>query len=182
MKALMIEDELSLSDESEARRQHERYQCHGIQISYSLFSSRSILAVNENNHQATVNDISLTGLSIELQQSLTVGDLLSIEIQNPDSLENELLTAEIMWCKSSGGEQYNAGLQVIGADSHTHDSANDDDLHDVSQNQLICPSCNEVSFYLKEIKSDNSKPELHHCCRCGHSHQITDVMAFNRQL
>ena len=182
MRALMIEDELYLSEESEARRQHERYQCSDIKISYSLFSSHSILAVNDSHHQATVNDISLSGLSIGLQQSLTVGDLLSIEIQSSGSLENEVLTAEIMWCKSVKGNQYNAGLHVISADSHTDNSANDADLHNANQNQLICPSCNEVSFYLKEINSDSNKPQLHHCCRCGHSHQITDVMAFNRQL
>lgn len=180
MKALMIEDDPFLSDDSEARRQHERYQCRNLHVSYSLFSSHSILAVNDNHHQATINDISISGLSIALQQSLTVGDLLSIEIQNPEGSKNEVLTAEIMWCKSSGDEQYNAGLHIISTDNRTHDSANDADVHEIHQHQLICPSCNEVSFYLKETNSNNNKPQLYHCCRCGHSHQITDVMAFNR--
>ena len=182
MKALMIEDDLFLSEESEARREHERYQCTGINISYSLFSSQSILAVNDHNHQAKINDISLTGLSINLQQSLTVGDLLSIEIQNPNDQNNEVLTAEIMWCKSADDVNYSAGLRVISTDNHNQDSANDVHADKRHQNQLVCPSCNEVSFYLKEIDSDINKPQLHHCCRCGHSHQITDVMAFNRHL
>lgn len=181
MNTLKIQDELYLSDETEARREHERYQCHGIGIKFNRLDNHQPLAANEIQ-TASVNDISLNGLSIKLSQSLTVGDLLSIEILNPNNDENETLMTVIMWCNASNSKAFNAGLKVICSEDFNQDTTHSIKVTDRHQNQLICPSCNEVSFYLKEIDSDKTKPQLHHCCRCGHSHQITHVMAFNRQL
>lgn len=182
MNSLMLDDNLLLNDDIEARREHERYQCAGVNLSFQAFDIGNS-AISCEPETAEIKDISLNGLAIQTRHALKKGELLSVEIKNPLHNDSEKLTVEIMWCKDDSKQQFMAGLKVITDEDIRLDSANDEKPHDHdSHSQIICPSCNETSFFLREISNDKNKPELYHCCRCNHSHQITEVMAFNREL
>lgn len=179
MKSLLIEDALILPEDTEARREHERYECQNITAYYSHINPAGdiIQAVS----QANIKDISLKGLAIETCQAVKTGDILSIEICPSDTQPKEIITAVIMWCET-GNQSYNAGLRIVSADTLNREPANDNYPKESEQDQIICPSCNETSFFLREINSDQQTPDLYHCCHCSHSHEITEVMAFNRRF
>jgi len=183
MKSVLIDDSLQLPEESEARREHERYLCENLTAEY-----RQLIPGNSAQQpalNARVNDISLKGLAIETSQHLNMGDILSLEMNTPAAEhDNEVLTAVIMWCKTANGEQFQAGLRIIPAQMLSSEPANDHHSQPSlsQQHQLLCPSCHETSFFLREINSDQQTPDIYHCCRCNHSHPITEVMAFNRHI
>lgn len=181
---VMADPGLLLPDDEESRRLQERYQCSDINVSYTPYTTRYLRAVNAPAHSGAVRDISLNGLCIEVDSSLTVGDILSLSIHEPDNFNAEQLNAEIMWCKVCHNSHYQVGLKVIGEDMALYDPVNEDSNQGdtlQAEQQLVCPSCNETSFYMQARLKHGQLSHLHTCCRCGHSHLITQVMAFNRQ-
>jgi DNA-directed RNA polymerase subunit M/transcription elongation factor TFIIS len=173
---------LSLTGDDESRRQHERYQCNNITVSYIPCTTNYLKAINSPMHTATVRDISRNGFCIELDRNLTVGDVISLAIHEPDNFDAENLNAEIMWVKLCRDSNYKVGLRVIDASSVSYDVLNEDSKLNLSNQteQLVCPSCNETSFYMQARLQDSQLSHLHTCCRCGNAHLITQVMAFNR--
>lgn len=178
MNNVLIDPVLDLQEDFEARREHERYECENINASFTQFNDAT--ASSRASHEARITDISLKGLAIETGHSVKTGDILSIELSPSD--DNDTLTAVIMWCKQETNLQYTAGLQLISEQTLKSESANDaSNPQGLSeQNQIICPSCHETSFFLREINSNRQTADIYHCCRCNHSHPITEVMAFNR--
>jgi len=169
-------------DDLESRRQHERYDCTDVSVMYTPFSSSYLKAVNSSVHTAKVKDISLSGLCIEVDTSLTVGDALSLSVRDAENNSVEELNVEVMWFKMTDNKRYNVGLRVLqelDLNFDADESGVDEEQASLSQN-LICPSCNETSFYMPALSNERSTTVLHTCCRCNHSHPITQVIAFNR--
>lgn len=179
MNNVLIDPVLELPEDFEARREHERYECESTRASFTQLGNSGVN--NQATHQARITDISLKGLAIETGHIIHTGDILSIKLKPSNG--KEVLTAVIMWCKQENNQKYTAGLQLISEKTLRSEPANDaNNLQGHSeQNQILCPSCNETSFFLREINSDQVTPDIYHCCRCNHSHPITEVMAFNRR-
>ena len=169
-------------DDLESRRQHERYDCTDVSVMYTPFSSNYLKAVNSAVHTAKLKDISLSGLCIQVDTSLSVGDTLSISVMDASSKCVEELNVEVMWFKMTEDKHYNVGLRVVQEQDIVFD-ADEEVLYksapSLTQN-LICPSCNETSFYMPAVSDESTTTVLHTCCRCNHSHPITQVIAFNR--
>lgn len=165
----MIDLEHLLPDTTEARRIHERYHCNGIRACFRSSSSQH-QSVNNPVYTADVTDISVDGLALSSDKLMETGDLLSIEIETPGNISNEKILAQVMWSKVSANQSYYAGLKVI--------SKNDEVI--LSDRELVCSHCGEASFYLEDNVNNQSLITMHSCCRCGHNHYITDVIARNR--
>ena len=147
---LITDKNLVLSDDMESRRLNERYQCHDLKASYNPFLSRALNKTHTDSKSAIVKDISISGLSIEINDSVAIGDLLFIQIPNPADMSSEDIAAEIMWVKISGNSQYTVGLKVITEDDISFgDNANLFAPADATpvQKKLVCSNCNEVSFF-----------------------------------
>lgn len=170
----MIDLEHLTPDHSAARRSHERYHCNGINARLISSSNDYLKSLESAAHVATVTDISIDGLAITADQSLSIGELLSIEIITPGKKTCETVNAQVMWCKTSANDEYFAGLKVITKTKN---------VSDLQQNkkELVCSYCGEASFYLEDQIGDQLLITTHSCCRCGHSHYITDVIAGNRR-
>jgi len=179
MNNMLIDPVSDLPEDSEARREHERYQCENLTASFTQLNASSVKS--HVTHEARITDISLKGLSIKTGHIVNTGDILSIEL-NPSN-DKEVLTAVIMWRREEDNQHYTAGLQLISEQNLRPESAIDTSESQAlsEQNQITCPSCHETSFFLREINSDQKTPDIYHCCRCNHSHPITEVMAFNRR-
>lgn len=167
----MIDLEHLVPDTSDARRTHERYYCKGISARFSSSTSQHLKSVNNSIYSADITDISVDGLAIISDKSLAMGEFLSVEIETPDHTSNEKIHAQVMWSKILPNESCFAGLKVIAEGNEIIDS----------NNELVCSHCGEASFYLEDKASNQSSITTHSCCRCGHSHYITDVIALNRQ-
>lgn len=167
----MIDLEHLVPDTTEARRTNERYHCNGIRVSFSSSASQHLKSVNNTVYIADVIDISVDGLALSSDKPIVTGEFLSVEIETPGNSSNEKIHAQVIWTKVSANESYYAGLKVI--------AKNDEMI--VSDKELVCSHCGEASFYLEDNVNSQSLVTMHSCCRCEHSHYITDVIAHNRQ-
>ena len=166
----MIDLEHLEPDTTEARRIHERYYCNGIRACFRSSASQHIKSVNNPVYTADVTDISLDGLALSSDKLIEAGEFLSVEIETPGNSSNEKIHAQVMWTKVSANENYIAGLKVIAKNNEMI----------ASDIKLVCSHCDEASFYLEDNVNSQSSVSMHSCCRCGHSHYITDVIAKNR--
>ena len=64
-------------------------------------------------------DVSRGGLQVVLEQELTVGAILQIGVELPDSQETLYLAGEVRWCRklARAGNQWAAGFQLLNAGS-----------------------------------------------------------------
>lgn len=168
--------------EADSRREHERYACNDTDIRFFQIGP-GLSKVDPVIEHALLKDISLKGLAIESQQLFKPGDILSLEIDHDESQPKELLTAVIMWCKTSNDNDiHQAGLRVVKTNRIEPSESTESGYHRSNQNQLVCPSCDETSFFLRKISSSADHSDIYYCGHCGNRHEITDVMAFNRKL
>ncbi|MDH5425754.1 MAG: PilZ domain-containing protein [Gammaproteobacteria bacterium] len=174
-----LEDPL-LFDDAESRRVHERYECGGVLIHYAAFGSNYLQAGNTPMGVAKLKDISLTGLCLETDRSMAIGDTIAVKIISIDNTNIDELNAEIMWCQLKDDNIYNIGLRVIKEETlsfdHVGDVPDEQTVH-----YLICPDCFETSFYIKTSDNTEKRSAIHTCCRCNSSHMIVEVIAFNRR-
>lgn len=170
----MIDLEHLVTDDSEARRTHERYFCKGINIRFSSLVAPYLKSVDEPTHIATITDISIDGLAIRSNKPLSAGELLSVVIESPAKETNEKVKVQVMWCNASTNESYLIGLKVLVEGEMVDSSMN-------NEQELFCSHCGEASFYLEDKTSEQQSVTTHSCCRCGHSHYISDVIALNRK-
>lgn len=171
----MIDFENPLQDDPESRRTHERYHCKGIKARISASARQYLKPVDKVEYTAIISDISLDGLSIQYDKSVAIGELLMIEIVNPNEKLSESVMAEVKWFKLTEQHHYLIGLQVISKDGLAFVS----EQATQQASELICSYCGEASFYHEE--ENKQSLSKHSCCRCGHSHNITEVIAFNRK-
>ena len=175
----MIDYENAMQDDPESRRRYERYNCKGITARISASARQYLKPVDKVEYSAIISDISLDGLAIQYEESVTIGELLRIEIINPNEKLSECIMAEVKWFKLTEQRVYLIGLKVISKDGLAFLSDRAEEEERVSE--LTCSHCGEASFYCEENKNESSSAITHSCCRCGHSHHITEVIAFNRK-
>lgn len=175
----LIDFEPSAANDLEVRRIHERYQCTGLTAYFNTTASSYLKPVEGIRHTACIEDISINGLAMMTDKSLSQGELLYLEIDTPDETANERINAQVMWCKSSANNQYSTGLRIVSNSEISQQPTTKRET--TTSNELTCSHCGEASFYLEVKRVEASQPSQHSCCRCGHSHYITRVMAFNRK-
>jgi hypothetical protein len=64
-------------------------------------------------------DISCDGLRVSLEQELTVGAILQIGVQVPDSQDTLYLAGEVRWCRAAENvaQRWTAGFKLMNADN-----------------------------------------------------------------
>ena len=101
---------------TEQRRQNARFPAeHTVFI--ELLSTRAGSSDSGNVAMCKTLDISCDGLQVKLQQELTVGAILQIGVQLPNSDDTFYLAAEVRWClpQENAPQSWTAGLKLMNA-------------------------------------------------------------------
>jgi len=178
--------------DAEVNRSEERFSCLGIGLLYSINLNANLDNVGADIYRAQLYDMSLNGLSIDVNNKFSVGEKLRLCVEAPHG-QREILLAETKWCRLISDNAYRLGLKIYsysGAAEACSKSAIDgcysSQLQAVpSEIRLCCPACEKrVLFeYLDEQQGlpGNGSLLLYVCPACGTTRSIATILQYNRK-
>ncbi|MCW8853286.1 MAG: PilZ domain-containing protein [Gammaproteobacteria bacterium] len=170
-------------------RLFQRYPCVGITLMYSPLINQNVNNLAEYLYNATSSDVSLSGLSFEISQSLEPGDKLVVLVSIPEQHASERLITEVRWCKALSSNSFRVGVEI----NKSEIISNDDPGNHVNipvnldavpcEAELRCPACMQTSIFTfidhQKVMNKGSMP-LYNCSNCGSTRSLMGILASNR--
>ena len=173
-------------------RGEKRFSCLGIGLLYSINLNSNLDNVGADIYRSQLYDMSLNGLSIDVNNKFSVGEKLRLCVEAPHG-QREVLLAETKWCKLLSEDTYRLGLKIYsyrGAAELCSKSVVDGCYSSQQQAvpseiRLSCPACEErVLFeYLDEQQGvpGGGSLSLYNCPACGTTRSIATILQYNRK-
>lgn len=171
------------------KRLFQRYPCVGITLMYSPLINQNISNLSEYLYDATTNDVSLSGLSFDINQSLNPGDKLVVLISIPEQNTSERLITKVRWCDQLADKRFRVGVSIDTSEVISNDNPGNHISIPVnfdavpSEAELRCPACMQSSTFVfighQAIKNKGSMP-LYDCSNCGSTRSLMGVLANSR--
>ena len=174
------------------RRRERRYPVVGIGVLYSPTEGRCLDNAGQLVREAVAVDVSLTGLSFDVRESLAPGEELLIEIDDPAGGPAERILAEVRWCRKVDDAHFRIGTRIretvaLGRNGSAVDVVAEPigkGLPVPSGVDLRCPACGQqTAFELLGLQSgawEHGVMPLYQCGTCDSSRSITSILAYNR--
>ena len=172
------------------KRTEPRFPSVGIGLIYSPTGHGPVNELGKVMFEVKLADISLSGMSFDVDRELEVGSGLTVLIDSSDE-KNELLEMQVKWCRRIDHNRYRVGaeiknLNVLAFDEgmvSEHQNVQTGDRVPVTIN-YYCPACgNKVHLdYVGQLpvpKIGEIMP-LYNCIECGSTRTISSVLSYNR--
>ncbi|MDH5180573.1 MAG: PilZ domain-containing protein [Gammaproteobacteria bacterium] len=174
------------------QREETRFPCVGIHLLYSPATDSVMDKLAETLVQASLVDMSLSGLSFDITTPLRPGDQLAVLVHGLDNRPVERLLARICWQIRLGKDFFRIGTQILDGEIISTEESIQPMLH-IQRGAnfpagiaIQCPACGtEAMFNLSGIQPISSGlPNcipLYDCSHCHTTRTITSLLAHQRQ-
>lgn len=175
-----------------SQRSQSRYPCVGIDLMFSPLQDDYIEGMGAKIYQAICHDMSFSGLSFDVVQSMAIGERILIIVENQFQ-PSERLHAEVRWCKAIADSVFRIGVKILLEQSPDQANRYPAQLQDIAAHHLAmpsgaelrCPSCLERAVF--ELV-DNQRGHwtqgilpLYNCSVCATTRTIPNILEFNRR-
>lgn len=174
------------------KRRERRYPCVGIALVYSAVQEGNIAGLGAVLRQAALTDMSLRGLSFDVEMPLAVGQTLVLLIEQPGDAARERVASEVRWCVRLGTSAYRVGVRIEATAGIGMDEAGDSSFAPIGIGpampvgaELRCPACGrQAKFSLvgqQAVGHEGEVMPLYDCDACGSTRSMTGVFSHSRQ-
>lgn len=175
------------------RRRERRFPVVGIAVLYSPSEGRCLDNAGQLVREAVAFNVSLTGLSFDVRESLMPGEELLIELDDPAGGPGERILAEVRWCRRVDDAHFRIGTRIKESLSLQPGTAVGEivatpigkGLPVPSGVDFRCPACGQqAAFDLLGLQSgawEHGVMPLYRCGTCDTSRSITSILAYNRE-
>ncbi len=182
---------LTPDDMSEEQRAEQRYPCVGITRIYSVVQGSNVAGLGSALHQAALTDMSLHGLSFDVDVPLGIGQTLIVLVEQPDGAHHERLTSTVQWCRQLDREHYRVGVRIDVAAMVASDNPGRDISFPIGTGPalpisaaLLCPACEKHALFQligqQVVGAQGDIMPLYDCTACGTTRSMTGVLAYTR--
>lgn len=168
------------------QRKDERYLCVGIPLLYSAVDNTYTKNLGQKLLQAAAVDMSLSGISFDVEESMLVGEKLLLLIEKHGENINEELMIEIRWCRELPSGQYRVGgvidIPQLGTELKTDVLISDYvGKHEVpSELESRCPACELQTIFrfiaYQPVLAGKGIMPLYDCLLCGTTRSLTGIL------
>ena len=180
---------------AQAEDRAQRFPCVGIALIYSARDDRGQPELGRLLHRAATRDMSLKGLSFDLNAPLQPGSTLAVLVGQPQTQACEQLHTTVRWCRPLPDGHFRVGVQIdqsqpVLRDLSAHDTRllREDQvgLPVPSSVELVCPACGaHALFELVNNQVVTDQPglmmPLYDCSVCETTRSIMGLLAYARQ-
>ena len=174
-------------------RKQNRYPCVGISLLYCVLNDDYVPGLGNALSEAVINNMSLSGMSFDVNCKLELGSKLIILIQaNDKDDEDERLVTRVTWCKKISTDDYRVGVFIESVEIVDRKNPG---VHipigtsngfttplDVS---MRCPACNEATIFNyignQMIKNRKGGMPLYDCPSCQSTRSLVSILSYNRK-
>ena len=174
-------------------REQTRYPCVGISLLYCALDDDYVSGLGNALSEAAMNDMSLSGLSFDVNRKLEPGSKLFILIQpDGEGEEDEKLITRVSWCKQTSPGHYRAGLCIESVEIVDRKNpgvhipiGTDKGFGIPSDVSMRCPACNEVTVFNfignQAVREKKGMMPLYDCSSCLTTRSLVSILAYNRK-
>ena len=180
-------------DSMKDNRKQTRYPCVGISLLYCALGDDYVSGLGSALNEAVLSDMSLSGLSFDVDRKLEPGSKLFILIQ-PDGEgdEDEKLITRVSWCKQTSTDHYRVGVCIESVETVNRKNpgvhipiGTDNGFGIPSDVSMRCPACNEVSVFKfignQTVRNRKGLMPLYDCSSCLTTRSLVSILSYNRK-
>lgn len=168
-------------------RREPRYLCVGIPLLYSALKGQDVNDLGEKLYNASVIDMSLSGLAFDVDEPLQRGDRILVLIDKSDIDADDELMTEVRWCKALPSGLYRIGVIVDNSLSWSEKLGGRIKFSGVhkapAEVETRCPACNNKSTFefsgYQPILDYKAQILLYDCSVCGTTRSLTGIISSN---
>ena len=175
------------------KRCETRYPCLGLGILYSPAANAVMEGVGADLFRAQLHDMSISGISIDVEQSYAVGTSLRLCVAESEQ-QREMLQAEVKWCEQLADDAFRLGLLIThyeGVEAPCIHAVNEgcyrkQKITVPTEIHMSCPACKaQVRFQYRGEQQGfphRGQVPLYNCPQCETTRAITSILFYNRYL
>lgn len=175
----------------EDRRQERRYPVVGIGLLYSPFDGRLLEKAGQLVREAVAFDMSLSGLSFDVRESLAPGEDLVIQLDDPAGGPAEKVLAEVRWCHQLDDAHFRIGTRIKES-VPGEPSGGELTSRSISKGPSVpaggefrCPACGELTEFsfigLQAGTWEKGDFPLYQCAACSSTRSMVAILGYNRR-
>lgn len=172
-----------------SKRREQRYTGISLSVLYSPVINGNIPELAESYFHVTSHDMSISGMSFDVNEPLSVNSELVLLIPGEQGA-TDTISAVVRWCNKLNNDHYRVGV-VIDVDAGIKRMDSEPEYESVLygpgipiEASLVCPAClvlTNFTYKAMQLCGENDELPLYDCGACGTTRSITSLLRFNRR-